>query len=474
MVGPAGAEAGGPSWGDHRPSPRRGREVATGRRTALSRSTVTAVALAVGVCTACGAPPVPTDPVEWLASRAIRVASVDPGDRDFSDLRPFGEAIGDARVVLLGEESHGDGTVFLAKTRLIEYLHEEKGFDVLAFESGLFDMRKAWEAMAQGRDPWEAFSTGVFGIWAGSVEVQPLIAYLGEVAHSDRPLELAGFDSQFTASGSRTSFLSDLEALLKAEGSALPTDPRWPGFRATLAGLIDGSHFTTKPPEEEKERFREVMADLRAWVGDGAAAPQGSERRFWAQLLKSTEAQAEGTWRMDLQNPTIESGLFRDEQMGENLVWLADDWYRGRKIIVWAATFHNVRNIARIDSRMPDLDYSKAMTMGHRVWEALGDDVYNLGFTAYGGEAAPWRADSAQSLAVPTQGSLEDLMARAGLQDAIVDFRGAGPALSWLSKPMLARPLGYAEMEADWTSVLDGMFFDRVMKRSTRAAPPAG
>jgi len=412
--------------------------------------------------------------VEWLASQAIPVATVDPANRDFSDLQALRHVMGDARIVLLGEQSHGDGTVFLAKTRLIEFLHQEMGFDVLAFESGLFDMRKAWEAMGGGADPREAFSTGVFGIWAGSAEVQPLITYLGEAARSDRPLELAGFDSQFTASGSRTSYLSDLESFLESEGAPFSADPRWAAFRQTLTGVIDGSHFSAKPPAEEKGLFREVMADLRSWVGEGDAADPGSERRFWAQLLKSTAAQAEGTWQMDMENMTVESGVFRDEQMGDNLIWLANDWYRERKIIVWAATFHNVRNIHQIDSRMPELDYSKTMTMGHRVWEALGNEIYNLGFTAFGGEAAPWRADSAQTLPVPTEGSLEDLMARAGLQDAIVDFRHAGPALSWLGQPMIARPLGYAEMEADWTSILDGMFFNRVMERSTRAAPPAG
>jgi len=451
------------SGGPETPGPERPRT--------LPGAVASIVLFLLAACTGSDAPPVPTDPVEWLASQAIPVASVDPGNRDFSDLEPLREVIGDARVVMLGEQSHGDGTVFLTKTRLIEFLHQEMGFDVLAFESGLFDMRKAWEAMAQGRDPREAFSTGVFGIWARSAQLQPLIAYLGEVASSDRPLELAGFDSQFTAPGSRVAFVADLEAFLEVEGSSLPADPRWPGFRATLTGLVDGSHFTVKPPEEEKERFREIMTELREWVGEGATAEPGSQRRFWSQMLKSAEAQAEGTWQMDMENMTVESVRFRDEQMGENLVWLANDWYRGRKIIVWAATFHNVRNIGKIDSRMPDLDYTKAMTMGHRVWEALGEEVYNLGFTAYEGAAAPWAADSAETLAVPTEGSLEDLMARAGLQNAIIDFRGAGPALSWLSKPLISRPLGYAEMEADWTTILDGMFFNRVMERSSRAEP---
>ncbi len=294
-----------------------------------------ALIVAMGGCAGGDVPPVPTDPVEWLASQAIPVASVDPANRDFSDLQPLRDVIGDSRVVMLGEQSHGDGTVFLAKTRLIIFLHQEMGFDVLAFETlGLFAMRKAWEAIAQGGDPREAFRTGVFGIWARSAGVQPLIAYLGEVTGSDRPLELAGSDSQFTAPGFRTSYLPDLEAFLESEGSPLPGDPRWPGFRETLTGVMDRSHYTAKPPEDEKERFREVMAELRGWVGDGAAADPGSERRFMAQMLKSTAVQAEDTWMMDPGD--WGQNLQRDEQMGDNLVWLANDWYRGRKIIVVA------------------------------------------------------------------------------------------------------------------------------------------
>jgi len=77
--------------------------------------------------------------VEWLAKSATRIRSLDPSDGDFSDLEPLRAALKGARVVMLGEQSHGDGTTFLAKTRLIRFLHEQMGFNVLAFESGLYD-----------------------------------------------------------------------------------------------------------------------------------------------------------------------------------------------------------------------------------------------------------------------------------------------------------------------------------------------
>ena len=412
----------------------------------------------------------PAGPVEWLASRAIPVASVDPDNRDFTDLDALRQVIGDSRVVLLGEQSHGDGTTFLAKSRLIEFLHQEMDFDVLAFESGLYNVRKAWQALLAGEEPRIAFDKGVYGIWTGSAQVQPLIEYVGAVAHTDRPLEIAGVDTQFGGS-SNNDFIPDLEAFLRREGAPILADDRWPSVRAMLPGVLDRSGSREKPPEEAQAHFGQVMTEMRQWLGGDEAGEVGSERRFWSQLVKSLLVHAEGRWATDRNNFTLAMANYRDEQMADNLLWFVDDWYRGRKIIVWAATPHIFRNVRDIDSRLPDLDYADWMSMGHRVWEALGDDAYILGFTAYEGEAARWMFDDVIAVPVPTPGSLEDLMGRAGLQNAIVDFRSAGPALEWLAKPMIARPAGYNDMVADWTSALDGIFFTRVMTRSTPAKP---
>src|SRR5687768_4564334 len=99
-------------------------------------------------------PSAPADPrVEWLRKNAVPIRSIVPEDRSFSDLQPLKKILGNSRVVLLGEQSHGDGSVFLAKTRMIQFLHEEMGFGVLAFESGLYDCRRAWEALQAGEDP---------------------------------------------------------------------------------------------------------------------------------------------------------------------------------------------------------------------------------------------------------------------------------------------------------------------------------
>ena len=70
--------------------------------------------------------------VEWLRKNAIPIRTIDPADDDFTDLMPLKQRIGDARIVQLGEQTHGDGATFHAKSRLIRFLHQHMGFDVLA------------------------------------------------------------------------------------------------------------------------------------------------------------------------------------------------------------------------------------------------------------------------------------------------------------------------------------------------------
>ena len=96
----------------------------------------------------------PSDSLQdWLAAHARAIRTVDPRDEDFADLEPIAAAIGKARVVQLGEPSHNAGTCFAAKARLIKFLHQRLKFDVVVWESGIYDVGLVEAGLRAGEDP---------------------------------------------------------------------------------------------------------------------------------------------------------------------------------------------------------------------------------------------------------------------------------------------------------------------------------
>lgn len=388
-----------------------------------------------------------------LRAAAVPVRSLDPADRDFSDLEPLRAILDDVRIVQLGEQTHGDGATFAAKVRLIQFLHQELGFTVVAFESGLYDCARAWQSIAAGGDPVAAARAAIFPLWSESAQVQPLWHYLGQAAKGDRPLELAGFDSQFTGSYSARH--------LTAELGQLTGDP---AAAERLGPVISGAETTA----DERDRIRDAITTLERKV-------KGPDAAFWKQLLRSTRAQAEAQWK------EADAGLVammsaasnnpRDAQMADNLIWLAKEKYPGRKIIVWGATMHLIRNAPTLEG--PGLivgttrPYDGLVNMGQLVADELGDAVYTIGFLAHEGE---WKwaggAGFSGTIEPAPDGSFEALFNEAGLELALLDLR-ANPAL-W-SAPRLARPLGYADMTGDWTQIVDAFFFTKTMTPSQTA-----
>lgn len=64
-------------------------------------------------------------------------------DTSFADLEFLRQEIGSARIVFLGEPTHGEGNVFEAKARLVQFLQQRMGFTTLGMESGFYEMHKA-------------------------------------------------------------------------------------------------------------------------------------------------------------------------------------------------------------------------------------------------------------------------------------------------------------------------------------------
>lgn len=79
---------------------------------------------------------------DWLRANVDAITTVDP-IADDGDMGAFGELVGDAPAVGLGEVAHGAHEPMQLKVRLFKYLAEHKGFRAMTMESGLPESRLA-------------------------------------------------------------------------------------------------------------------------------------------------------------------------------------------------------------------------------------------------------------------------------------------------------------------------------------------
>jgi erythromycin esterase len=71
------------------------------------------------------------------------IRTINPTDVNFADLQFLKKEIGDKSIVMIGEQSHLAGASIDAKARIANFLVQEMGFEVILFESGLYDVNKA-------------------------------------------------------------------------------------------------------------------------------------------------------------------------------------------------------------------------------------------------------------------------------------------------------------------------------------------
>lgn len=381
--------------------------------------------------------------VAWLRQNAVPIRSIDPNDMDFTDLQPLGRSLEGVHLVLLGEADHRSGSDFLVKSRLVKFLHQELGFDVLAFEAPLYGMSVAWDRLRSGALPRQALAEGAWGFWANSEQMQPLIDYVAEQAQGRRPIELAGFDNQFTGQGASARFAEDLAGFLVDRGLGGPLGlPGGPNMRILESLALRRYDSQPLPDSATGSAFLSGLDETIA----GAAELNDAAARFWTQVLRSTACHA-----TRFLAPAADRCL-RDWQMAQNLTWLANERYPGRRIIVWSGTAHA--------ARMPELPPAGGAgpSMGQYMDDVFGAHSYAIGVTSYR------TADTASRHIVPDQHPLpefEELMSAAGFDYGLVDLRRARPEGNWAAGEFLARPIGHATTPAVWSELFDALLFVR-------------
>lgn len=289
--------------------------------------------------------------------------SQNPEITDFSFLK---EELKDVQVVMLGENTHFDGNVFEMKTKIVLYLHQEMGFNTIAFESGIYDVWKAQKSISEGQNVKEALSNSLFSIWAKRNEFQSFINFYDA---NKKNLKIFGFDYQITGNNGNVLLAKDLFEYAKKINHKIKFKQE--DFELLLESVTNSGMF-----DEEDISYEQFKIELSSFKNKISLQKDSEEKFYWNQIVKSLLELGHDAFVKEEILSTFNTTSYdniRDKQMADNLLaYLKQN--PEAKIICWGANAHFVNNMSSINEPI----LKEFVPMGSYIKKELKNKVYSL------------------------------------------------------------------------------------------------
>jgi erythromycin esterase len=423
-----------------------------------------------------------------LRAATTPLATTDP-TADDADLEAVGETLSDARVVGLGEATHGSREFFQLKHRILRQLVTEHGVRAFAMEANLPEAEALDDYVTHGEgDPREALA-GVY-VWPWQVEsVLAMLEWLRSF-NEGRPLEdrvrFYGFDAQYT-----TGAVERLRGHFDAAGVEFPDE-----VAADLDDVDDeGEHpYQAADVPHRVAATERVVPRLHALLDDhredlvAATSGRAHERaRRCVAVLEQAAAYAEANDAMDpdaddrSEQPIERVMRVRDRNMADNVAWLLDR-VDAEPLVLWAHDLHLVRT-----EQVDRTTGIAATSLGGHLADAHGEEYLAVGFSFARGafqsmsEGEDGEYDLREHhLDGPLPGTVDATLADLGEALAYVDLHAAArddAVADWLAEPRPHFSAGGSYDDEDPTEYLAeyayGEAFDAVcfVEETTRARP---
>lgn len=396
---------------------------------------------------------------QFLEENVVPIKSIDPSNKDFQDLQFLKAELKAVEMVMLGEQGHGDGSTLLAKTRLIKFLHEQMGYNVIAFESGLADAYRVWNAIQDGADSLAVFDLGIFPVWVKSVQAENLFKYILAQSKTNTPLIIAGFDIQPT--GSLMSPAQRLKELNDYLAAKVP-NVKMSDYKITSEVFKNPQVVIIQPfSDEKKDQFHKEINDIQTEILKSDKSIKG---KVMALSVKSIYQTVQLYMEADFQNPSNTPHIFnmRDKEMAANFKMLKEEMYPGEKIIAWGANSHfgYARGLlGGFDS--PEAPETSMEPMGQYLKIDYLNKLYSIAFTSYEGKYGMLSGDVFEHEPAK-KGTIENQLQAMEHPYAFLSLRNK----ELLGKRFATVIYGHTEMTGVWTHMADGLFFISYMEEN--------
>jgi erythromycin esterase-like protein len=383
------------------------------------------------------------------AVQAVREAAL-PFEAGYGGLRPLVDAVGNARVVLIGEASHGTAEFYRIRADLSAALIEERAFNVVAAEADWPDANRAnrWVRLVSD-DPdavaaLDDFTRFPRWMWRNDVVVD-FLAWLRRHNAGREFKDRVGFYGLdlYSLHTSMDAVLTYL-ATVDPEGARRARE-RYSCFEEFGSDNAQGYGYaaTVGLSRSCEDQVVAQLVDLRKRAAEYASRDGyvAEDEYFFAEQNARLVRNAEQYYR-SMFGGRAESWNLRDTHMMETLESLIQ-WTRRRsdsaKAVVWAHNSHLG------DARATQMGDWGELNLGQLVRQKYGDDACLIGFTTHTGTvtaARDWGEPAERRHVRPsTSGTYEHLFHSTGLTRFILR-PNEEPARAALMTPRLERAIG--------------------------------
>jgi protein-L-isoaspartate(D-aspartate) O-methyltransferase len=384
----------------------------------------------------------PVAPDEETLVRNLADAAESFPSIEAADLNPLMERIGSARIVLLGEATHGTSEFYRMRERISRDLIVKKGFRFVAIEADWPDAARVDHYVRHFQYPpseWTAFARFPTWMWRNT-EVRDFVSWLrkhnGAVERGKR-VAFHGLDlySLYDSIRSVLNYLDEVDpesAKVARERYGCLTP--WQRDPATYGhAALTGSY-----PTCESDVVR-TLADLL--TKRRAYAEYDGERFLDAEQNARLVANAERYYRIMYYGSRASWNL-RDSHMFETLKNLVRFHGTDSKAVVWAHNSH-VGNAGATE-----MAARGEHNIGQLCRKEFGDQAYLIGFGTHSGTVAAtsdWGGPMEVKTVRPSlPNSYEQLCHATGLARFMLGLRGRGDLCGpkGLGKERLERAIG--------------------------------
>ncbi len=379
-------------------------------------------------------------------------------NQSINDFSMIDSLISTKKIVILSEDTHGDGATENLRTEVIKYLIAKKGFKVLITESSLHETYFLNSAISDNV-PIEQFIDNIHNGYFTRKPVVDLLRFIKDSV-KEKSFFINGLDIEIQGGASWEKLIKEAEMYPEVLEFISKNKKVWGEFRERLIHGF-GIGINNNIALRTYDIIKTCVYVIRTSIKNKPAPENVFKDKIWENLLSYSHWTLVRPYVAGRNNSydAKEVSLFRsmrDSLMFENFKWLKQNIIKDQKTIVVVSAYHSQKNF-KSEAGFAKYMSPSSMTFGEYLNKSeFKEQTATFAFIASIGQRG---AEYTQIVCLPKMipKSLEHFLFNRNISHAFVNLKD-------LDFSFYMAPLHYSSyIKANWSKIFDGVFYNRAM-----------